>query len=485
VKTRLLRILLAVFVISLTVGADIPAEANNEMPWSTFLGGSGYDNVHGIAVDSIGNVYITGDSGATWGNPVSPYVRNSDCFVAKLNSSGVLQWNTFLGGSDYDCGYGIAVDSSGNIYVAGYSGDTWGNPVRTYTGNYDAFAAKLDSNGALKWNTFLGGSEYDLGNGLAVDASGNLYVIGQSDAAWGNPVRAYTVNTDAFAAKVDSSGALLWNTFLGGSSLDCGYGIAMDSGGNIYVDGYSGNTWGSPVSAFTGSVDAFAAKLDSNGVLQWNTFLGGTSSDYGYSIAVDSFGNVYVTGLSNATWGSPARAYTDTGHTDAFAAKLDSSGVLQWTTFLGGNSSDCGYGVAADSSSNVYVTGFSNATWGSPIRAVTGGGDAFAAKLDNSGALLWNTFLGGTSSDYGYAIAVDSGGNIYVAGYSSATWGNPIREYTGNGDAFVAKLESNGSLEAPVIPPVPELPAGILLGIGIVGTGAFILIRRKKATNSM
>ncbi len=395
---------------------------------------------------------MAGTSKATWGSPVQAYTSGTDAFVAKLNSSGALQWNTFLGGSGDDSGNAIAVDGSGNVYVAGYSIATWGSPVQAFTGSYsDAFAAKLNSSGALQWNTFLGPAAE--GNAIAVDESGNVYVAGASGATWGSPVRAYTRGDDAFAAKLNSSGALQWNTFLGGSGIDVGHAIAVDGSGNVYVTGDSEATWGSPVQAHMSGLDAFAVKLNSNGVLQWNTFLGGISDDVGTAIAVDASGNVYVAGYSVATWGAlPVRAYS--GQFDAFAAKLNSSGVLQWNTFLGGRESDEGNAIAVDTSGNVYMAGFSNATWGSPVRAFSGTKNAFAAKLNSNGALQWNTFLGGLGADVGNAIAVDTSENVYVAGTTSYdTWGSPVRAYTSGGDAFVAKLSDLTPTNAPSITP--------------------------------
>ena len=154
-------------------------------------------------MDTSGNVYVTGYSFATWGSPVRPYAGGTDdAFVAKLNASGALQWNTFLGGVNDDYGYRIAADTSGNVYVTGYSYATWGSPVRPYGGAADAYVAKLNTSGVLQWNTFLGGSGYDYGSGIAVDTSGNVYVTGCSDATWGSPVHPYIGNGDAFVAKV-------------------------------------------------------------------------------------------------------------------------------------------------------------------------------------------------------------------------------------------------------------------------------------------
>ncbi|MDD8027348.1 MAG: SBBP repeat-containing protein, partial [Acidobacteriota bacterium] len=429
----------------------LPLMVDPILTWNTFLGGSDSDYGNGIAVDGSGNVYVGGYSYASWGaSPIRAYTSGTDAFAAKLDSGGNLTWNTFLGGSGDDYGKGIAVDVIGNVYVGGESYATWGtSPIRAYTSMTDAFAAKLDSAGNLTWNTFLGGSAEDRGLGIAVDGSGNVCVGGYSTSTWGtSPIRAYYGSSyDAFAAKLDSGGNLTWNTFLGGSGNDFGFCIAVDGSGNVYVGGYSGAAWGTaPIRAYTSMADAFAAKLDSSGTLNWNTFLGGSGDDYSKGIAVDGSGNVYVGGYSGVTWGSPIRAYTSSN--DAFAAKLDSGGNLTWNTFLGGSGDDRGLCIAMDGSGNLYVGGYSYATWGAPIRAYTSSMDAIAAKLDSGGNLTWNMFLGGNGSDSGNGIAVDGSGNVYVGGHSSATWGtSPIRAYTSGYDAFVAKM--------------PETPTGI------------------------
>jgi alpha-tubulin suppressor-like RCC1 family protein len=440
------------------------------LTWTTFLGGSGADEGWAVAVDGSGNVYVAGQSYASWGSPVRAYGGgNYDAFAAKLDSSGNLIWNTFLGGSGDDEATGVAVDGSGNVYVSGLSSASWGSPVRAYGGSYDAFAAKLNSSGNLIWNTFLGGSGDDGGTAMALDGSGNAYVAGVSSASWGSPVRAYSSgNYDAFAAKLDSSGNLIWNTFLGGIGADEAAGVAVDGSGNAYVAGYSAASWGSPARAFSGNYDAFAAKLDSSGNLIWNTFLGGSGTAVGNAVAVDGSGNVYVSGLSSASWGSPVLAYGG-GVYDAFAVKLGSSGNLIWNTFLGGSGDDEAWGVAVDGSGNVYVSGLSSASWGSPVRAYGGSYDAFAAKLGSSGNLIWNTFLGGSGDDYGYGVAVDGSGNVYVSGLSSASWGSPVRAYSSGYDAFVAKIS-----DAPVIAPPLSLPGNGGITETSLGQGSLV-----------
>jgi len=186
-----------------------------------------------------------------------------DAYVAKVNSGGHLIWNTFLGGTDYDFGYALALDPSGNVCASGYSRATWGSPVRPFGGgNGEAFAVKLDPNGNLSWNTFLGGNALDFGFALGADAGGNVFVAGRSDVAWGSPVRAFGGGTgDGFVAKLDASGKLIWNAFLGGSAYDQANALAVDGKGSVYVAGESDATWGAPVRAHTSGSDGFVAKI--------------------------------------------------------------------------------------------------------------------------------------------------------------------------------------------------------------------------------
>jgi hypothetical protein len=420
--------------------------------YSTYLGGSGYDLGYGIAVDSAGNAYVTGGSLSTdfpTANPLQPIYGGGssfgDAFVAKLNPAGsALVYSTYLGGSGDDQGNGIAVDSSGNAYVTGNTSSTnfpTAGPLQTvYGGEQDAFVAKVNAAGsALVYSTYLGGSSEDSGNGIAVDSSGTAYVTGftsSSNFPTASPLQAvFGGDEDAFVSKLNPSGsALVYSTYLGGSGEDTGNGIAVDSSENAYITGLTTSTnfpTASPLQpASSGNEDAFVAKLNAAGsALVYSTYLGGSGNDYGHGIAVDAAGNAYVVGQTqsaNFPTASPLQARLG-GSTNAFVSKLNPGGsALVYSTYLGGSSSDLGLGIAVDSGGNAYVTGSIFSTdfpTASPLQPASGGsGDAFVAKLNPSGsALVYSTYLGGSSGDSGNGIAVDSAGDAYITGYTRST----------------------------------------------------------------
>ncbi len=429
------------------------------LSWNTFFGqgGTGIEDSKGMVADASGNIYLVGTAYSGWSDSVAvlPYTTGADAFVAKLDSSGNLVWHTFLGGAATDNGYSIALDGSGNVYVAGSSTSTWGTPARAYTAGTDAFVARLDASGSLTWLTFLGAAGVDYGYGVAVDGSGNVYVAGSSTSTWGAPVQAISLGSDGFVAQLNNAGALTWNTFLGGTSTDTVNGIALDGSGNVYVVGTSGGSWGTPQRAFTVTgtrTDAFVAKLNSAGARTWNTFLGGTGNDLGNALAVDGIGNVYAGGTASATWGAPVAAFSGLGVIPAngWTAKLSNAGTLTWNTFVGMTTNSTILGLTLDAGSNLFVTGRSTFSWGSPVYPETytaSTGDGYAAKLDSDGALIWNTFLGGVGDDFGRAIVVTGAGSIYVTGDSTVTWGAPLRAFHGLefSHPYAARLDADSN----------------------------------------
>lgn len=472
--------------------------------YSTYLGGSGDDVGYGIAVDSSGNAYITGYTTSInfpTVNSRSPGDDFQDVFVTKINAAGsALVYSTYLGGARYEQGRSIALDSSGNVYVTGYTASgnyPTVNPIprplqESVQGNIDAFITKLDSSGSsLVYSTYLGGSAFEEGRGIAVDSLGNAYVTGQTDSADFPTKNAlqptfggYHAGGDAFVTKINSSGsAFVYSTFLGGYSYDDARGIAVDSSGNAYITGGTHSPNFPTANAFQstmGSVcnygpiahcfDAFVTKLNPSGsAFIYSTFLGGNGAEEGNSIAVDSSGNAYVTGgASSANFPTvnpiqpthfPGGAWVP--QANAFVTKFNIAGTPVYSTFLGGGGS--GSGIAVDSSGNAYVTGRTKGDSVFPIVNATqpifgGAEDVFITKLNPAGsAFLFSTFLGGGYYEDGKGVAIDSTGNAFIAGRTASTdfpTTRPIQPIYGGsssgfGDAFIAKINT-GTV---VVPP--------------------------------
>ena len=319
-----------------------------------------------------------------------------------------LLYSTYLGGSDWDYGYGIAVDSAGNAYV---TGNTYSTNFPTTDGAYDeshndysdAFVTKLNPAGSdLVYSTYLGGNSGDWGSGIAVDSTGNAYVTGVTRSTnFPTTGEAFDQNhngyNDAFVTRLNADGsALVYSTYLGGNSGDWGSGIAVDGARNAYVTGYTWSTdfpttGGAYDRDLNGIRDAFVTKLNPAGSdLVYSTYLGGNSGEYGYGIAVDSAGNAYVTGNTYSTnFPTTDGAYDVVlgGSSDAFVTKLNPAGSdLAYSTYLGGSDWDSGRGIAVDGTGNAYVTGETRSTdfpttggavYGSP----NGYSDAFVTKL--------------------------------------------------------------------------------------------------------
>lgn len=406
--------------------------------WHTYLGDKRDDFAEAIAVDQRGNVYLAGWSDTTWGSPVNPYAGNQDAFVAKIDRNGVLQWNTFLGSSRWDEARGIALDENGNVYVVGSSKQKWGSPIHFHMGDkQDAFVAKLNARGQLKWHTFMGGNNSsDRGTSIAVDKSGNVYVGGFGGAFWDTqPVYPISSGTDGWLAKLNPSGHRQWYTPMGSSKIASIRSIALDSAGNICVAGWGDGPWFTrSIKPFSGEKDAFVAKFDDRGVRVWHTFLGSSKSDAGSGIAVDGNDNIYVSGDSDATWGQPINSFSKPS--DPFIAKLNSNGARQWNTFLGSVGGGLGWAVTADKMGNAYAAGTSRGEWIEPF----GQPGLFIAKLNHKGKFLWNTYFEASSGE-GNCIALDMSGNIYLGAGSYLGWGDPINPYVKRWDAVAAKID--------------------------------------------
>ena len=426
-----------------------------------------------IAVDAVGNTYVTGDFTGTaiFGAITLTSAGQYDLFIAKRTLAGVWEWATQVEGSGNDRATGVAVDSSG-VVVTGYFDSptlTLGALTLSCAGNEDIFVAKLTPSGVWQWANQAGGSANELGTDVALDGSGSAVVTGyfsSSIITFGTTTLTNT-NTrmfDLFVAKLTPTGTWQWGAQAGGSSDDYSEGVAVDNSGNVVVTGYFYSptiTFGTTTLTHGGGFDSdlFVAKLAPTGAWQWVTQAEGASEDISTGIAVDNSGNVAVTGFffgPTITFGATVLTSSG-GDRNIFVAKLTPTGAWQWASQAGGSSDDFSQDVAVDNSGNVVITGlfFSptisfGATTLTNFSAVNS--DLFVAKLTPMGAWQWATLAAGSSSDGGTSVAVDGSGGVMVTGYfTSATISfgattlihpvpNPTPEF--NYAIFLARLSS-------------------------------------------
>ncbi|MCL6478057.1 MAG: SBBP repeat-containing protein [Peptococcaceae bacterium] len=464
---------------------------------STFVGGSDFESAYAMALDGTGNIYVAGDTYST-DFPTAPGAYDNshggyrDIVILKLdNSMSSLLASTYIGGSDSDCAYSLAVDGEGNIYMAGTTRSTDypstpGSYNSSHNGSTDVVISKLDGNlSTLLASTCIGGSDTDYPcNTLVIDESNNVYMAGDTYSTnFPTTTGAFDTSAngryDVFVLKLSPElSSLLASTFIGGSDTDVALSLSADSSGNLYVSGYtySSNyptTAGAYSPVHNGSyVNGFASKLDAglNNLLA-STYIGGSSYDYALSNALDINGNVYITGYTySSNFPTTAGAY-DTSHNgayDAFVSKFDNQfSSLLASTFIGGNDYDLAKTIAVSESGDIYIAGDTYSpdyptTEGAYDESYNGRYDVFITKLDSGLAnISASTYMGGKDwYDHARALAIDNEGNVYVAGctYSpdfpttgdayDTSYNGIIEDGYSAGDIYVSKLSGELSLEA-------------------------------------
>lgn len=492
------------------------------LSYSTYLGGSDYNYATGVAVDSAGNTYITGyttsvdfpvDGGVQGifaGGSCDTVVNTAPCFdafVSKLNPQGTaLIYSTYLGGTGDDRGVRIAVDSSGQAYVAGFTdstdfptagalqGSNGGGSCGTTaypTPCYDAFVTKLSASGSsLVYSTYLGGTGDDFSSGIAADSSGDAYVAGLTSAS-NFPITPGALQTgygggtfDGFVAKINPTGsALLYSTYLGGSQEDHVNGVAVDASGDAFLTGqtnspnfptrggfqtkYTAGSCGSALSNMP-CFEAFASELNPDGsALLYSSYLGGSAASYGSGIALDSSGAAYVSGWTTSGDFPVTKGAYDTtwgGGNEVFVAKINPAGnAIDYATYLGDINPDQANAIAVDGSGDAWITGFAYGgkfPLASPLQNVSGGFyDAIVSEFDPTGStLLFSTYLGGSGDEAGNDLALDSLGNIYVSGDTFSadfpvTPSAMTTGYTGGSyDAWIARISPQNAAGLTVVP---------------------------------
>lgn len=472
--------------------------ADGDFAWVNTFGQNLDDIGYSISVDAAGYVYATGyfrgsvdfDPG-TGSQILTSDSGSKDVFIVKMSSSGSLVWARRFGSYSDDEGLSIAVDGAGNVYTTGYFLNTVdfdpsvsGTHELTDRGGGDIFISKLDSSGNYVGAWSLGGTSFDYGYGILVDAAGNIYTTGYFQLILYRNDGSGFVDTglqsagdyDIFIAKIDTNGSFAWIDRIGNTATDVGLGIAAYSSGHLYLTGYFQGTVDfdpgpDPANVYNmtsnnSTEDVFVTKLDTDGNFVWARRLGGNSQDWGQAVSVDGSGNIYATGWFNTSAYFEAEAtpvLTSNGSSDVFIAKLDSSGSLTWAKQIGGGNADAAYAIAVDASGNIYTTG---SFQGTDVDFDPNGGtyplsstpgllppnnpsiDIFISKLDNGGNFIWAKGIGGTLDDYGYGIGVDGSANVYTTGYFQGTdvdfdpapGTSYLRSSTGFEDIFISKL---------------------------------------------
>jgi hypothetical protein len=354
----------------------------------------GGDEVWGtdIAVDNAGNIYVTGGfKGSNVRFGYTPYLTSYryEMFVCKLDPNGLFMWSKQAWGNTHDESFGIAVDDAGNSYVTGiFEGSVnFEGITLTSSGYRDIFISKLDANGNYLWAKRAGGMLDDDGQAIDVDAVGNSYVTGRfsMSADFGTITLASGGAADIFVCKLDPDGNYLWAKKAGGANNDIGADITLDGAGNCYVTGWFWSTasFGSTSLTSSGGRDIFVCKLNSIGNFRWAKQAGGTADDGGSGIALDNFGNQFVTGYFAGTASFGSTSLTSGGSTDIFACKLDPAGTFIWAKRAGGASEVVGNGIGVDSAGNQFVTGYFAGTAGFDSTSFSSHGsyDIFFARL--------------------------------------------------------------------------------------------------------
>ncbi|MCS3799439.1 SBBP repeat-containing protein [Niastella sp. OAS944] len=454
--------------------------------WAKALAGPGAESGFAITADASGNSYTAGSFADTADFDPGPghydiqSIGAVDAYVCKLDASGNFVWARNIGGDNTSAeAHAVAVDAAGNVYITGWFrgtvdfDPTSGVQMVTATSNIDLFIIKLNAAGNYVWGKKIGGDVFAVGNGIAVDAKGNVFTTGYY---WGvvdfDPgPNSQTLNSAGynaiFVSKLDSSGNYVWAKSMNGTGSGVAKSIALDATGNIYVAGdfqvgpidFDPGP-GTAIITPYGSIDGFVCKLNAAGNYVWAQKIGSSQYDQAFSVAVDTSGNVHVMGTFDGTAdfdpGTGTHTLTSNGGSDMYILKLNAAGNYLWAKGMGGTDHEFPGNLALDTLGNVYTTGHFRYTIdldpgpGVQNRTAAGGSfyfDIYISKLDASGNYVWGYTIGGGSGDeYTGALAVKGNDNIYLTGHY---WNTPDMDpgpgtqnlpFTGVSDVFVLHL---------------------------------------------
>jgi hypothetical protein len=437
--------------------------------FSSFIGGNDWDNIYDVAPASNGSYYLVGYSKSA-DFPLKDAYNDTiaglgDIVVVKISSENEILWSTFLGGSGWDSALSIAVDNQSDCYITGYTNSidfpTFNAMDSSFNGDQDAFLCKFSSNGSLLYSTFIGGSLNDQGESIAVSQNGSIFISGYTNsvdfpAANGNQ-SSLQGERDCFVMKFLSNGTMEWSTFWGGNEMDESSGITVDSKENCYITGYTASSnypvIGNTNRTYCNASDIFISKFSSTGEPIWSAILGGWQDDYGNAIDSTDNNDIIITGASSSTNYPVFNGYQEElagNESDVIISKFSSNGSLIWSSYFGGSNSDFGTDLSVAKDGCCYLTGGTDSNdfpMKNPFDYSMGGiTDAFTVKFDTNGSLCWSSYLGGkTSLDIGLGIAIVENDYCLVVGTTDSDnfpLQNPLDD-TKDGlvDGYIVKLE--------------------------------------------
>jgi hypothetical protein len=467
--------------------------------WGSFYGGSDDDYFTSCITDGQNNVLLSGTADSFSGIATTGAFQTTmggnngirDAMLVKFNPSGVRQWATYFGENGVELGEDVAVDNFGNPFLCGFTANAGGPPLATAGavqpingGNFDSFLAKFNSSGARVWCTYYGDNGYDEPSGVATDLSGNVYLVGTTSSGAPTPnvistQGSHQVNTDGsfdgYLAKFDSVGNRYWGTYYGGAGNDGLVNCVIDKFGNIFAVGnttLSTTQIASPnayQTTLAGNNEGFFVKFNSSGARIYGSYYGGVGDDYINNVTIDSKNNYIFSGYTTTSSGSAIASFNSYqsihagGVSDGFIAKVDSGGQRQWATYVGGAGFDALWGCAADTSGNIYFSGWADSLYSlansGNYQQMYGGHfeDIIIGKLNKNGALLWHTFYGGNGIEASEDCCVDGTGALYVSGWTQlyngtmfATSGCHQPLPAGNTEGIIAKFKDCKLNIAPV-----------------------------------
>ena len=438
-----------VVVCLLTLGMIFNVSWVNAAPvhdWSRCFGGPSINTGFDVAVDGFGNVVVAGSfaGSMTIGGQMLTSAGSQDIFLAKYDANGNVLWSQRFGGTGLDVGTAVAIDGARNIILTGnFRGPvSFGGTPLAGRGAQDIFVAKFDPSGAHQWSQWYGSSGGDEGQDVIADALGNIILTGHYNGVinfGGGADTPHFGSLDAFVLKLNAAGGYMWNRAVGSSNPDAGYGVAVDASNNVVLTGQFSNTvsFGSGPLVSAGLTDAFVAKYDANGVIQWSKRMGGPAADRGEEVSVDAAGSAVVAGVYNG----------------AVLAKYDLNGVQLWSQTFSSTDMVQGLDITICDAGTIAMSGNLRGTanfGGGPLTSA-GDDDVFLAMFEVNGAHRWSERFGNTGDDWGHACAYEPSGNLIAAGIFSGTvnFGGGPMVSAGLGDVFVVKFDDHAADTTP------------------------------------